>query len=154
MILQFYGFIRTQTAVANWAVGGYNVGNHLSSTTVGPLAAPGSPSPGNYNRKGCGLVLTEFGPLDSSFLARCLTTDEVKEEIDGERPAMIAVRWLDGGKDVGGHAIVLRGYTGDTADEITLNDPWPSDNAPAVAHPGVTYLVDYTAMFSCKRNLL
>jgi len=148
MILQYYGFAHTQTEVAVWAVEGYNVGNHLSGTVVGPLAAP-APYDGNtYDRKGCGLVLTEFGPVDSSFLARALTMDEVSEEIDGGRPAMIAVRWLNKGKDVGGHAIVLRGYDESVGEQITLNDPWPADNAPAVAHPGVTYIVDYDAMFS------
>lgn len=150
MILQYYGFTHTQTEVADWGVEGWNVGNHLSGTTVGPLAAPGTPSPGTYNRKGCGLVLTQFGPVDSSFLARALTMDEVSEEIDGGRPAMIAVRWLKAGVDVGGHAIVLRGYDESVGEMITLNDPWPADDAPAVAHPGVTYIVAYDAMFTPK----
>ncbi len=149
MILQFYGFTHTQAEVAAWAVGGNNVGNHLSGTTVGPLAVPDLNV--TYNRKGCGLVLTQFGPVDSSFLNRALTMDEVSEEIDGKRPAMIAVRWIKKGKDVGGHAIVLRGYDESVGEKITLNDPWPADNnVHGAGTSGVTYIVDYDAMFTAK----
>ncbi|MGD0573569.1 MAG: C39 family peptidase [Sedimentisphaerales bacterium] len=148
MILRFYGFTHTETEVADWAVGGYNVGNHLSSTTVGPLAVPGDPN-STYNRKGCGLVLTQFGPVDSSYLARALTMDEVSEEIDGKRPAMIAIRWIKAGKDVGGHAIVLRGYDESVDEMISLNDPWPADNnVHGAGTPGASYEVAYDDMFS------
>lgn len=120
MILRYYGFTHTQTEVANWGVEGWNVGNHLSGTVVGPLAAPPPDANKTYNRKGCALVLKQFGPVDSSFLARALTMDEVSEEIDAKRPAMIAVRWIDGVKDVGGHAIVLRGYDESVGELISL----------------------------------
>jgi hypothetical protein len=147
MILQYYGFTHTQTEVAAWAVGGYNVGNHLSGTTVGPLAV--SDSNATYNRKGCGLVLTEFGPVDSSFLARALTMDEVSEEIDGHRPAMLAIRWIKAGVDKGGHAIVLRGYDESVGEMIFLNDPWPSDNNVfGAGTPGTAYEVAYDDMFT------
>ena len=142
MILKYYGFTHTQTEVADWAVGGYNVGNHLSGTTIGPLAAPGSPSPGTYNRKGCGLVLKQFGPVDSSYLDRALTMDEVSEEIDGKRPAMIAVRLIKAGTDVGGHAIVLRGYDESVDEIISLNDPWPADdNVHGPGTVGASYML-------------
>jgi hypothetical protein len=146
MVLQFNGFPNTQTDVAAWAVGGHNVPNHLSSTTVGPIAVPGDPN-GTYNRQGCGLVLTNFGPVDSSYLARCLTMDEIKEEIDGDRPAILLIRWLNGGTDVGGHIIVLRGY--ETGDKIALADPWPADNnVHGAGTEGVAYLVDYADLFT------
>ena len=147
MVLRYYGFTHTQTEVAAWAVGGQNVPNHLASATVGPLAVPDSNA--TYNRKGCGLVLTEFGPVDSSFLANALTMAEIKEEIDGARPAILLVRWLNGAADVGGHIIVLRGYG--TGDKVSLNDPWPADNnvfGPGT--PGASYIVDYTAMFTAS----
>jgi hypothetical protein len=145
MILEFYGFTPNQPDVADWAVEGWNVGNHLSATTVGPLATPDKPSSGTYNRKGCGLVLTKFGPIDSTFLDRCLTMDEVKSEIDNKQPAMLAVRWLSKGKDAGGHAIVLCGYSGDST--IVLHDPWPADSNVFAGCDGVAYIVDYSAMF-------
>lgn|GEM_PF-3513061 len=147
MVLQFYGFTHTQTEVAAWAVGGYNVPNHLSSTTVGPLAAP-APAAGTYNRKGCGLVLTEFGPVNSNYLTRCLTYDEVKTTIDENCPAILLIRWIDGGTDTGGHIIVLRGYETADGDKVAIADPWPADNnvfGPGT--PGASYLVAYDAMF-------
>lgn len=147
MVLQFNGFPHTQTEVAVWAVGGYNVPNHLSSTTVGPLLAVAGDPCSTYNRQGCGLVLTQFGPVDSSYLSRCLTMDEIKEEIDGDRPALLLIRWLDGGTDVGGHIIVLRGY--ETGDKVALADPWPADNnVHGAGTEGVAYLVDYTDLFT------
>ncbi len=146
MTLEYYGFDVNQTSIAAWAVGGHNVGNHLSATTVGPLAVEGTKPPETYNRRGCGLVLTQFGPVDSSFLNRCLTRDEIVEDIDGGRPAILLVRWLNAkGKDVGGHIIVLCGYEGDN---VSLNDPWPADDSPAVDNPGVAYLVDYNSLFT------
>jgi hypothetical protein len=149
MILQYYGFTHTQTEVAAWGVGGYNVGNHLSGTTIGPLLADAADPNSTYMRKGCGLVLTQFGPVDSSFLARALTMDEVSEEIDGGRPAMIAVRWVKAGKDVGGHAIVLCGYDESVGELITLHDPWPADNnVHGAGTPGVVYEVAYDDMFT------
>jgi len=148
MVLQFYGFTHTQTEVAASAVGGYNVPNHLSSTTVGPLAAPaGTPAPAaNYNRKGCGLVLTEFGPVNSDYLSRSLTYDEIKTAIDDNCPAILLVRWIDAGTDTGGHIIVLRGYD-ETGEKISLNDPWPASNDPCVGCAGVAYIVAYSRMF-------
>ena len=148
MVLTFDGFPHTQTEVAAWAVGGYNVPNHLSSVIVGPLAGP-DVNDAPYNRKGCGLVLTQFGPVGSSFLDRALTMDEVSEEIDGKRPAILLIRWLKGAADVGGHIIVLRGYTDD--DEVSINDPWPADsNVHGPGTVGASYLVDYDAMFTPK----
>jgi hypothetical protein len=148
MVLQYYGFTHTQTGVAAWAVGGYNVPNHLSSVTVGPLTVAGDPN-STYNRKGCGLVLSHFGPVDSSFLARALTMDEVSEEIDGHRPAILLVRWLNKGKDAGGHIIVLRGYDESVGEMVSLNDPWPADsNVHGAGTPGASYVVDYDDMFT------
>jgi len=147
MVLDYYGHSVDQSDIADWAVEGYNVPNHLSSTAVGPLAAPGTPSPGTYNRKGCALVLTEFGPVYSSFLAAPLTEAEIKEEIDGERPAILLIRWIKKAKDVGGHIIVLRGYTDADGATISLNDPWPTSDDPCVGCAGNNYIVARDDMF-------
>ncbi|MFZ0034545.1 MAG: papain-like cysteine protease family protein [Sedimentisphaerales bacterium] len=148
MVLEYYGHDHTQEEIADWAVDGYNVPNHLSSAIVGPLAAPtGTPPPATpYNRKGCALVLTNFGPVYSAFVAAALTEAQIVEEIDGNRPAILLIRWLKKAKDVGGHIIVLRGYDSDGA-IISLNDPWPENDEPNANCDGVNYIVGYDDMF-------
>ena len=145
MILAYKEFDHTQTEIANWAVGGQDVGNLLTLANGGPFTVAGSSPPVTYYKQGCAQVLDHFGPVNSTWLGYPLSLADVQTEMDGRRPALLAVRWLKKGTDVGGHAIVLRGYQGNL---ISLNDPWPSDNAPAPGHPGVAYLVVYDAMFT------
>ena len=67
MILNFYGFDVTQSAIAAWAVNGNNHGSHLSGTPV--LETSVDPP---YIRQGITSVLKNFGPVPSSYLARSL----------------------------------------------------------------------------------
>lgn len=146
MVLDYYkANTITQTDIAAWAIGGENKGNHLGPSTVGPFTVDGSKTkpPATYLRKGCALVLTNFGAITSTHLRSSLDMAEIKTEIDGKRPAILAIRWKQKVgkiyKDAGGHAIVLTGY--EAGDLVSLNDPWPVNS-------GVKYIVDYADMFT------
>jgi hypothetical protein len=145
MVLDFYGYTATQSSVATWAVGGNNVGNGLDINGINAVGADGTA----YTKYGCKQVLKQFGPVTSMFVNAALTKDEIKTEMSGDRPAILGVFWKkkEGAtyKTVGGHAIVLCGKNVDT---ITLNDPWPADGNPQPGKAGVTYAVDYDAMFN------
>ncbi len=140
MVLHYHDASVSQQEIATWAVGGYDVANHLGPHAWGPFLAEGGKTNTAYVRLGCAQVLEQFGPVSSSWLGAALTRDDVRAEIDGGRPALLAVRWLDsGGRDVGGHVLVLDGYA--DGDLVSLNDPWPLRN-------GVRYLVDYDDLFA------
>ncbi len=146
MVLEFYGHAGpTQEVIAAYAVGGNNLPNSLDANGV----VQNVPGVGVVVFQGCKQVLRQFGPVQSSYLGRALTLDEVETEMDDQRPAILGISWSKkvGAKIklVGGHANVLSAKSGNL---ITLNDPWPANNAPAMGNPGVKYIVDYTALFN------
>jgi len=145
MVLEYNQYTVSQTSIAAWAVAGINRGNSLDANGVNFTWTDGK----TYKKYGCKQVLKHFGPVYSTFLGRALTKDEIETEMDNFRPAILGVYWkkVVGGntKTVGGHAIVLSGKSGD---KVTLKDPWPADNNPSPGKAGVTYLVDYTALFN------
>lgn len=145
MVLEYNLFTATQTSIADWAMAGLDRGNSLDANGVSFTWTDGE----TYKKYGCKQVLKHFGPVHSTFLNRALTKAEIETEMDNLRPAILGIHWRKvvgrTTKTVGGHAIVL---TGKTDDKVTLKDPWPADNNPAPGKTGVTYLVDYTALFN------
>ncbi len=110
MILLYYGKSYTQTAIANWAVGGLNVPNFIYGSDA--------------TRKGVDLILRQFGSLSSSGLAYAMPLATLTSEMNAGRPAAIRWGWDNGG----GHILVAHGTSGST---VYLRDPWPA-NGPTV----------------------
>jgi len=116
MILDYYstGIHPTQTAIADWAVGGANVGNFTSGE--------------RGSQKGVDLVLGHFGDIGTTYFGRTLTKDEIAKEIDGDRPIYLSVGWYKKtliffDKRRGGHAMILSGFDAGTS-LATVLDPW------------------------------
>lgn len=107
-VLEFYGLTVTQTRIANYATGGNNVWNYLWGA--------GDPGDGIY-RRGCNLVLTNFGGVLSTGFTGLMSLSQLQSEIDAARPVIINWAW-DGG---GGHILVARGVV---ASNVYLMDPW------------------------------
>jgi hypothetical protein len=53
-----------------------------------------------------------------------LTFDEIKTEINAERPVEVGIKWND---DIGGgHAVIIKGWDSiNGEDAVWVNDPWP-----------------------------
>lgn len=147
MILDYFGHDVSQEDIATWAVGGRDVANSLYPFPIGPFFDNGV-----YMKRGIPMVLKQFGPVDSSYRPWSLSLENVKSEIDGNRPFVVAVRWVDSRgrwpKDAGGHVVVCSGYSGDL---VSLQDPYPSDFSPRPGNPGVSYLVSYDSLFNDRR---
>jgi len=143
MVLQYYGHEVEQSAIADWAVGGLNQGNAIGAQKTGPYLSIFPPK--IYYKLGAALVLNQFGPVTSNWQHSSLSSADIEKEINGGRPAILAVRWLQRDsktkslKDAGGHAIVLRGF--ESGNLISLRDPWPVNS-------GNTYLVTYDSLFT------
>ncbi len=123
MILAYYSKTYSQTAIANWAVGGRNIPNYLYD----------SPDP---SMKGCDEVLLHFGNISSSGSSTSdsdlssIPLSTLANEMANSRPVMIGVAWDQGG----GHAIILRGTSGNS---VYVNDPWPSNGQSIQTYDGV-----------------
>lgn len=142
MVLRFLvpSFNSSQQQIADYAVGGYNIPNILAGTSTGVVQKG---SPGNSVAKdtvvnifGVDKVLEHFGELKSTYYSRALTTEELEDEIEGERPVVIALSWYRSflfffNKRAGGHAVVIRGYTGSI---VTINDPWPGNDTFSIPY--------------------
>jgi len=103
MILAYYGHSHSQTAIANWAVGGQNLPNYLYSSPDW--------------RKDCKQVLSYFGSLSSTGYGYAFSLSTLAGEMDAGRPCMIAWSWSSGG----GHAVVIHGTSGSY---VYVRDPW------------------------------
>ena len=127
----------SQQAVANWAVGGYNIPNVLfgTYTAVAKAGIPGNSvlADQTVQAQGVDRVLKQFGPVKSTYYSRALTETELADEIDKSRPVIIGVSWFTAGyrKRNGGHAVVIRGYNGGT---VSINDPWPGNGQFSVSY--------------------
>lgn len=111
MVLEFFGNSYSQTAIANWAVGGQNVPNYLYGST-------------DSSMHGCDEVLDHFGSISSTGSASAMSLSSLAGEMDAGRPVVLRWGWDSGG----GHIAVVHGTDGDT---VYLRDPWP-DNGPTV----------------------
>ena len=107
-VLEFYGLAVTQTSIASYGAGGSNVWNYLWGS--------GNPGDGIF-RRGCNLILTNFGGVSSYGFTGLLTLPQLQAEVDGARPVVINWAW-DGG---GGHILVARGVV---SNNVYLMDPW------------------------------
>ena len=111
-ILAYYGRTYSQTTIAQYGTGGANVWNYCY----------GSGTEGGVYRRGCNLILSNFGGIQSQTYASSLNQTTCQNEIAGGRPVFINWTWSTGG----GHFVVLKGLSGSTA---TVMDPW---NGPTV----------------------
>ena len=111
MVLAFKGYSYTQTAIAQWAVGGQNIPNYLYGST-------------DSSMHGCDEILSHFGNISSTGSAAAMSLSNLDNEMAGSRPVLIRWGWDSGG----GHILVARGTSGDS---VYLNDPWP-DNGQSV----------------------
>jgi hypothetical protein len=104
-ILEFYGIIQTQTAIAKYGTDSENIWNYIYGSGTDPV------------RNGVDLILKNFGGPATTRYARYLSETEVENQIDSLRP--IAIRWAwDSG---GGHILAIKGMAGST---LYLMDPW------------------------------
>ena len=110
MILLYYGRSYTQTAIANWAVGGRNVPNFIYGSDA--------------TRKGVDLILRQFGNISSTGMGSAMSLAQLTGEMNAGRPVVIRWGWSNGG----GHILVAHGTSGST---VYLRDPWPA-NGPTV----------------------
>ncbi len=110
MVLLYYGKSYSQTAIANWAVGGRNVPNFLYGS--------------DSTRKGVDLILRAAGNISSTGLAYALALSTLNAEMNAKRPVVIRWGWSNGS----GHIVVAHGVSGTT---VYLRDPWPA-NGPTV----------------------
>ncbi|MDD5482185.1 MAG: papain-like cysteine protease family protein [Kiritimatiellae bacterium] len=104
MVLAFKGYSYSQTAIANWAVGGRNIPNYLYGST-------------DSSMHGCDEILKHFGNISSSGSASRMSLNNLNTEINNSRPVLIRYGWNSGG----GHIAVLRGTSGSS---VYVNDPW------------------------------
>jgi hypothetical protein len=80
------------------------------------------------NRETCNQVakldvaLEKSGTIVREPLARSLSFEEIKQEIDGRRPICARIQWAGGG----GHFVVIRGYRelASGAEQVDIADPW------------------------------
>jgi hypothetical protein len=104
-ILEYYGTVKTQTQIAQYAVpGGANETNYLfgSSETA-------------YH--GVDEILMHFAGLGSTGAYRYLTEAALTNQINLSRPVGLYWSWDSGG----GHILAAKGIDGDT---VYLMDPW------------------------------
>jgi hypothetical protein len=106
-ILSYYGQAYTQTAIAQYGTGGVNTWNYCY----------GSGTEGGVFRRGCNMILSYFGGIQSGTYSTSLSQATCQNEITGSRPVFINWTWSTGG----GHFVVLKGLSGNTA---TVMDPW------------------------------
>lgn len=111
MVLAFKGHSYSQTAIAQWAVGGQNIANYLYGST-------------DPNMHGCDEILSHFGSISSSGSASAMSLSNMNTEMANSRPVLIRWGWDSGG----GHILVARGTDGNS---VYLNDPWP-DNGQSI----------------------
>ncbi len=111
MVLAFKGHSYSQTAIANWAVGGRNIANYLYGSS-------------DASMHGDDEILMHFGSISSSGSAAALSLSALNTEMANSRPVMIRWGWDSGG----GHILVIRGTSGNS---VYVNDPWP-DNGPSI----------------------
>jgi len=104
MVLEFFGHTYSQSAIAQWAVGGQNIPNYLYGST-------------DSSMHGCDEILDHFGSISSTGSASAMSLSTLASEISAGRPAVIRWGWDSGG----GHILVVRGTDGNS---VYLNDPW------------------------------
>ncbi len=109
MVLAFYGNSYSQTAIANWAVGGQNIPNYLYGST-------------DSSMHGDDEILQHFGSLGSTGQASALSLNETSTEIGASKPIMLRWGWNGGG----GHIAVIHGVDGNT---VYVRDPWPANGS-------------------------
>lgn len=114
-VLRFYGITPSQTNIAIYGTGGSNVWNYL----WGQGTDPGD----HIFRRGCDLIINNFGGVAGTGFTGTLTASQLQAEIDAFRPAFINWAWDSGG----GHILVARGMVNSN---VYLMDPWygPSAN--------------------------
>jgi len=113
MVLEYYGFTRTQCEMADYAFGQSNC------CTWGGSAACNQPNWLFDHTRDCQDVLIKWGSVFSVGHEEHFSWPLVTSEIDARRPFIIGWHW-DGG---GGHALVGRGYT--DSNWVDYNDPGP-----------------------------
>ena len=111
-ILAYYGRSVTQTTIAQYGTGGANVWNYCY----------GDGTDGGIYRRGINLIRNHFGSIQSATYNTSISQATVQNEMAGRRPVVVNWYWDSGG----GHFVVLRGLSGNTA---YLMDPW---NGPTV----------------------
>jgi hypothetical protein len=142
MVLDWKTINRSQTEIAQWAVGGADVGNSLDAGGIGPFRGSTSAA---YFRRGVKQVLRTFGPVPSQRLLSALSWEEVKDELDANRPFIYALRWYQGSADVGGHVGVARQYM-EGPNMLRVEDPWPTSMRPGPGIPGLSAAVPYNVL--------
>lgn len=137
----------SQPDIAAWAVGGDNIPNYLDANSIGPFT---SRSGAKYFQRGISQVLRAFGPIPSQRIASALSWDEVKAELDAQRPFVYALSWIGtDGKRSGGHVGVAKAYA-EGPNLLTVEDPWPANKTPAPGNPGVSVAVPYDIVLGDK----
>ncbi|MBD3271652.1 MAG: hypothetical protein GF384_03830 [Elusimicrobia bacterium] len=104
-ILEYYGFVYTQTEIAQYGTGGDNTWNWLYGETTSPT------------RRGIDLILDYFGNITTQPYNYALSQTLVTQEIDADRPFVVRWGWTSGG----GHFVVGHGIENST---MYLMDPW------------------------------
>jgi hypothetical protein len=119
-ILEYYGSVQTQCAIANWAWG---VSNCCGNTEFN--WAHSCNSPNNICQGGSGSssqsVLSHWG-VNSTCVSSSLSQTTFVSEINNCRPFLMRFGWTSGG----GHALVGRGYDQNGA-YMDYIDPWNVD---------------------------
>jgi hypothetical protein len=137
----------SQTDLAAWAVGGNNIPNYLDANSIGPFRGDSGSS---YFQRGVRQVLRAFGPVPSQRLDSPLSWEEVKAELDAERPFLYALSWIGAdGSGSGGHVGVAKDYA-EGPNLMTIEDPWPANKTPAPGNPGVSIAVPYSIVLGDK----
>jgi hypothetical protein len=133
--LRFYGIRETQTNIAIYGASGSNLWNYLWGQ--------GTPSGETVFRRGCDLIINNFGGVKSSGFTGVLTAPALQAEINAERPVFINWLW-DGG---GGHILLARGMVNSN---VYLMDPWygPSVNDYAWVCQGNGHTWQWTLQLS------
>jgi hypothetical protein len=103
--LEYYGTIKTQTAIAQYGTNGANIWNWIYGSSVNPT------------RNGIDLILYHFAGLATTHYETYLSQSVVATEINARRPFVIRWGWDSGG----GHFLVGKGIDGDY---LYLMDPW------------------------------
>lgn len=97
-VLTYYGINITQQEIADYGAKGQDVKNLLFSSSIKLKDFP--------DLKGVDLILQHFGSLTTSFKSNHLTLEELKNEINNNRPVIVRLF----GKGVPGHYIIIYGF--------------------------------------------
>jgi hypothetical protein len=106
-VLEFYGLVQAQTNVAHYGTGGINTWTYLGGSGTGP--------DGIY-RRGCDMILNNFGSLATTGVMSYITAPQLLNEITAARPVIVNWVW----DTSGGHILIAHGMV---SNNVFLMDP-------------------------------